>query len=204
MFQDKETRYGYIDSFLDSFLGMQIRVLREQRGWTQTELAERADMKQTRISLLESMNYSGWSVDVLRRLSKAFNLRLIVKFEDFGSFTKQYLEDYDRENLERRSFDDDIIFNSEKRNDAVNSLSSHEILQPYQSNNVFAAKTTNKKARTPRNNSTGQSHLPFETLQDVDIENTLYLRPEPFSPEFEKTEPNYRVPVQELTGVHPF
>lgn len=115
LFRDKETRYGYIDSFLDSYLGMQIRVLREQRGWNQTELGEKCDMQQTRISLLESMNYSAWSVDVLRRLAKAFNLRLVVKFEDFGSFTREYFEDFDRENLKRNSFEDDVIFGKKSK-----------------------------------------------------------------------------------------
>ena len=80
LFKEEETRYGYINGFLDSFLGMQIRVLREQRGWNQTELGDKCDMHQTRISLLESMNYSAWSVEVLRRLARAFGLRLVVKF----------------------------------------------------------------------------------------------------------------------------
>lgn len=123
LFNDKETRHGYVDGFLDSFLGMQIRVLRESRNWTQSQLGEKADMKQARISLLESMNYSDWSLDVLRRLAKAFDLRLVVKFEDFGSFIKEYLEDFDREHLKRRSFEQDVVFSKKQRNAARKSIS---------------------------------------------------------------------------------
>jgi transcriptional regulator with XRE-family HTH domain len=115
LFADKETRHGYVDGFLDSFLGMQIRVLRESRKLTQTELGEAADMHQARISLLESMNYSDWSLDVLRRLAKAFDLRLVVRFEDFGSFIREYFEDFDREHLQRRSFDADPVFSKKVR-----------------------------------------------------------------------------------------
>lgn len=124
LFHDKETRYGYVDGFLDSFLSMQIRVLRENRNLTQTQLGEKADMKQARISLLESMNYSDWSLDVLRRLAKAFDLRLVVKFEDFGSFIQEYFEDFDREHLTRRSFDSDVVFSKKQRNNALTSLAS--------------------------------------------------------------------------------
>lgn len=124
LFHDKETRYGYVDDFLDSFLSMQIRVLRENRNWTQAQLGEKADMKQTRISLLESMNYSDWSLDVLRRLAKAFDLRLVVRFEDFGSFIPEYLEDFDREHLGRRGFDKDVVFTKKERNKALTAIGS--------------------------------------------------------------------------------
>lgn len=124
LFHDKETRYGYVDDFLDSFLSMQIRVLRESRNWTQTQLGEKAVMKQTRISLLESMNYSDWSLDVLRRLAKAFDLRLVVKFEDFGSFIQEYFDDFDRESLKRRSFDEDAVFSKKIRNTMLSASNS--------------------------------------------------------------------------------
>jgi transcriptional regulator with XRE-family HTH domain len=122
LFQDKEARYGYMDEYLDSYLGMQIRVLREGRGWTQTELGDRADMKQARISLLESMNYSDWSLDVLRRLAKAYDLRLVVKFEDFGSFLPEYFDEFDRQGLTRRPFEKDVVFSKKVRNSARTSL----------------------------------------------------------------------------------
>jgi len=124
LFQDREARYGYMDDYLDSYLGMQIRVLRESREWTQTELGDRADMKQTRISLLESMNYSDWSLDVLRRLAKAFDLRLVVKFEDFGSFIPEFFEDFDRQNLRRRPFDKDLVFSKKVRNSVRASMNT--------------------------------------------------------------------------------
>lgn len=108
-FKDKETRHIYSDEFLNSSIATQIKVLREQRGLTQRELAERAGMRQERISVLEDVNYSSWTINVLRRLAEAFDLTLTVKFESFGE--KLFaIEDMSRETLEKPSFDEDPVF----------------------------------------------------------------------------------------------
>lgn len=108
-FKDKETRHVYCDEFLNSSIATQIKVLREQRGLTQRELAERASMRQERISVLEDVNYSSWTINVLRRLAEAFDLTLTVKFESFGE--KLFaIEDMNRETLEKPSFDEDPVF----------------------------------------------------------------------------------------------
>ena len=42
-FKDKEYQgAGYVDEFLNAYIATQIKVLREQRGWSQTELGEHA------------------------------------------------------------------------------------------------------------------------------------------------------------------
>jgi transcriptional regulator with XRE-family HTH domain len=108
-FKDKETRHVYCDEFLNSSIATQIKVLREQRGLTQRELAERAGMRQERISVLEDVNYSSWTINVLRRLAEAFDLTLTVKFESFGEKLFS-IEDMSRETLEKPSFDEDPVF----------------------------------------------------------------------------------------------
>lgn len=110
--KDKETRYIYDDDLLNTYIATQIKVLREQRGWTQQRLAEEAEMKQARISVLEDVNYSSWTANVLRRLAKAFDLRLTIKFEEFNTYFKDF-EGIKREQLEKRSFEDDPTFQGE-------------------------------------------------------------------------------------------
>lgn len=68
---------------------MQIRLLREQRGWSQSELARRCGMKQSRISVLEDVNHERWSVTTLRRLARAFDVSLLVRFEDFTTMQRR-------------------------------------------------------------------------------------------------------------------
>jgi transcriptional regulator with XRE-family HTH domain len=111
-FKDKETRRIYVDDFLNTYIATQIKVLREQRELTQDQLAGLANMRQERISVLEDVDYSSWTINVLRRLAEAFDLRLSVKFESFGSFLNEF-ETFGRSALERPSFEDDPVFADE-------------------------------------------------------------------------------------------
>lgn len=108
-FEDREYRHGYVDEFLNSYIATQLKVLREQRGWSQAELAEHAGMMQPRISVMENVNYASWSVKILRKLAEAFDLTLCVSFESFGKRMED-IKRFGREALERTSFDDDPYF----------------------------------------------------------------------------------------------
>lgn len=83
-FHDREYRHGYLESFLDHRIAAQIRLLREERGWTQAELAERAGTGQSRISSMEQIDYSRWSISTLKKLARVFDVALVVKFDSFG------------------------------------------------------------------------------------------------------------------------
>jgi transcriptional regulator with XRE-family HTH domain len=126
-FKDKDYRHGYADEFLNSSIATQIKVLREQRGWSQKELAQSANMKQPRISVMENVNYSSWSIKILRELAEAFDLTLCVSFETFGKRLAD-IERFNRENLERLSFEDDPIFvEREERNAPTEALTSFQV-----------------------------------------------------------------------------
>lgn len=107
--KDKEYRHGYADEFLNESIATQIKVLREQRGWTQGQLAEEAKMKQSRISVLENVSYEARSLSTLKRLAEAFDLTLRVSFESFGSRLID-IERFSRESLERFTFEKDPVF----------------------------------------------------------------------------------------------
>jgi transcriptional regulator with XRE-family HTH domain len=113
-FQDKETRQIYAENFLNTFIATQLKVLREDREWTQKQLAEETGMKQERISVLEDVNYESWTINTLKRFARAFDLRLSIKFESFGSFLTDY-DNFSRDNLKRLSFDKDPAFHPEQR-----------------------------------------------------------------------------------------
>lgn len=113
-FKNKDYRHGYADEFLNSSIATQIKVLREQRGWSQKELAKRANMKQPRISVMENVNYSSWSINILRKLAEAFDITLKVSFESFGKRLID-IEQFSRDALERSSFDNDPDFVEKER-----------------------------------------------------------------------------------------
>lgn len=55
-------------------LADRLRRLRKQKGWTQEELAEYADMAVRQIQYLESKNPSPAKIDTIEKLAKAFRL----------------------------------------------------------------------------------------------------------------------------------
>jgi transcriptional regulator with XRE-family HTH domain len=108
-FNDPDYRHVYDEGFLNSSIATQIKVLREERGWTQAQLADKAKMNQSRVSELEDVNFSSWTIRTLRKLARALDLRLKISFEEFGTILSDY-RDLNRESLSRRSFGSDPVF----------------------------------------------------------------------------------------------
>jgi transcriptional regulator with XRE-family HTH domain len=112
-FQDEEYRHAYADECLNTMIATQIKVLREQRGMTQGQLADATGMKQPRIPLLEDATYENWTVNTLKRFAKAFDVVLSVKFETFSRMMQDFAN-MSRESLERPKFENDPIFQSKR------------------------------------------------------------------------------------------
>lgn len=108
-FRDPDVREIYADEFINMKIATQIKVLREQREWTQEQLALLAEMKQERVAVLENVNYESWTLNVLRRFAKAFDLVVDVEFKEFGDLLNTF-DQFGRESLQKRSFKDDPVF----------------------------------------------------------------------------------------------
>lgn len=122
-FKDKEYAHAYVEDFLNTSIATQIKVLREQRGWSQTKLAEEAGMKHDRISVLEDANYSSWSINVLRKLAKAFDLVLKVSFENFAPIINE-ISNLSRKSLERITREEELEREDQPLDRHVHSLAS--------------------------------------------------------------------------------
>ena len=101
-FKDKEYAHAYANEFLNANIATQIKVLREQREMTQENLASISGMQQARISVLENVNNSMWSISTLQRLAEAFDVTLKVSFESFATRIED-VQQLDRASLERPS-----------------------------------------------------------------------------------------------------
>ena len=97
---DREYAESYAESFLNSFVATQIKVIREQRKMTQGELAQQIGTTQAGISRIENVNYTSWSIRTLAKLAKAFDVRLKVSFEPYGTLPDEVIS-FDRNALER-------------------------------------------------------------------------------------------------------
>jgi transcriptional regulator with XRE-family HTH domain len=109
--KDPEMSEGYAESFLDSFIATQIKVLRERDGLSQRGLAALIGTRQGVISRIENVNYSKWNVTTLKKLGRAFRVRVKVSFETYGSLLNE-VASFSRESLEREPRERDRILNS--------------------------------------------------------------------------------------------
>jgi transcriptional regulator with XRE-family HTH domain len=108
--KDKEHRDAFVSAHIQVGIPFQIRALREQRPWTQQELADRAGVKQSWIATLESPNYSGFSLKTLLKFASAFDIGLIVRFVPISELVEHELR-LSPESLTPVSFDEDPYFN---------------------------------------------------------------------------------------------
>lgn len=79
-------------------VGLQIAALRRQSGLSQKELAKLLNTSQQQISRLESANYEGHSLSMLRRVAEALHARVRVVFEpvenEAGAHVAESSEEY--------------------------------------------------------------------------------------------------------------
>ena len=118
-FSDKEYAHAYVDDFSNMFIAAQIKALRDQRGWTQKELAEFSGMKQERVSALEDVNYEAWTAKTLKKLAQAFDLTLKISFEKFSDCIMD-MQAINAESLKIVSREEDLLqFGENETNYAV-------------------------------------------------------------------------------------
>lgn len=108
-----EYRHAYAEESLDLSVGTQIKVLREQRDWRQEDLAHEAQIQQPMVSRYENVNYSNWSINTLKKLARAFDVWLDVRFRSFGELVTT-TEDFSRESLQVPKFADDSFFKTRR------------------------------------------------------------------------------------------
>jgi transcriptional regulator with XRE-family HTH domain len=124
-FRDPEYRHSYLEEFLNSVISAQIRTLREQRGWSQADLAEKIGTTQSAISRIENPNYSAWKLETLRKIARALDQALTVKFVSFGDALGD-VERFRTDKLIRPSFEEDPVFHGEIQKE----VSASDVLAP--------------------------------------------------------------------------
>jgi len=86
--RNKEYRDSFVAANISNTISVQIHTMREGRKWTQTELASRCDMRQSRISALEDPECENVEIATLRRVASAFDVALIVRFAPFSQVAR--------------------------------------------------------------------------------------------------------------------
>lgn len=86
-FASRKYREGFLKSRLHSSVASQIYFIRESRGWTQSELAEKAGTKQPAISRMEK-GQGALSVRSLEAIANAFDVGLEIRFVPFSHLAR--------------------------------------------------------------------------------------------------------------------
>jgi transcriptional regulator with XRE-family HTH domain len=105
---DPSYREAFISEEIDTGIPMQLRAMREKRGWNQKYIAEKMDTKQPRFSLMEKPGYGNFSLNTLKRLASIFNVGLIVSFVPFSEMI-DFVEGFGPKRLEVPSFADEYV-----------------------------------------------------------------------------------------------
>ena len=87
-FKSRRYREAFVDAHLSSTIAAQIQTMRLDREMTQVDLAERCNMKQSRISVLEDPENTSLSVATLKRVAAAFNVALIIRFVPYSAVAR--------------------------------------------------------------------------------------------------------------------
>ncbi|WP_166296270.1 helix-turn-helix domain-containing protein [Bradyrhizobium sp. 2S1] len=145
---DKDVRSEFVADQVRARIAQLIRTLREQpdRGWTQTELGERAGKTQNVISRLEDPNYGKMSLQSLLDIAAAFDLPVWVdmpKWEEWFTLTA----DFPDQKTRRSGFDLESLVTQARRADEAPPIATSGAA-------AWAA------AQSMSNLATGQRQLP--------------------------------------------
>ena len=100
----KEYRDEFFKAHSYTGITMQIRIMREARGWSQAELARKAGMTQSMISRLENENWEGMTLKTLFRVASAFDVAMLARFMGVDEFLSR-TEDLSVKALNAPSFE---------------------------------------------------------------------------------------------------
>lgn len=88
--KNKAYRDAYVSSHIDQGLAFQIRALRDQRNWTQENLANELGLKsQSAVVRYEDPSYGKLSLSKIKQLGSVFDVAVLIKFVPYSRFLSE-------------------------------------------------------------------------------------------------------------------
>lgn len=166
---DRDFRADYIRAKLDVLIPSQLRALRMRENKTQPELAQMADMKQSRISAMETPGLVNFNRETLVRMAATHSVGMVIKFVPFSEML-EWENSYSQDAFSVTQLADDTNFLNpativrrrvRRKRNARHILSSVPIIQT-------TATTTASGTREYMNTIQGersQMRLPFDVVE---------------------------------------
>lgn len=108
---NREYREALAIEHVNTTLAIQIRVMRENHQWKQSDLAARLGKHQETVSQWENPDYGRHSMTTLKALAGAFDVALLVKFMPFSELV-QDMVNLSEARLSPRSFGEEQYYAS--------------------------------------------------------------------------------------------
>lgn len=105
--RNPEYRHAYMESSIAQGVAWQIRINREKRKLSQTELAAKIGSRQSSISRAEDTTYGSHSLETLVKIANAFDCALQVRLIPYSTLARDS-EDLSPEALYTESYDEEI------------------------------------------------------------------------------------------------
>jgi len=109
LLRERDFRAAYIRAKLDVLIPSQLRALRLSQDKTQPEVARLSDMKQSRISAIETPGRVNFNLETLVRLAATHSIGLIVKFVPFSEML-EWENEYSQDTFNVTQLSEDIAF----------------------------------------------------------------------------------------------
>jgi transcriptional regulator with XRE-family HTH domain len=90
--REKAYRDAFVASQLKRGLPTQIRVMLKGRGWNQSDLAERAGLKQGAISRAADPDYGNLTINTILKIASGFDVAYIGRFVPFSDLARWYTD----------------------------------------------------------------------------------------------------------------
>ena len=88
--REKAYRDAFVASQLKRGLPTQIRVMLKDRGWNQSDLAERAGLKQGVISRAADPDYGNLTINTILKIASGFDVAYVGRFVPFSDLARWY------------------------------------------------------------------------------------------------------------------
>ena len=102
--KSKKDRHRFLGNHLDSNIAAQLYAMRDQRGWTQKNVADEAGIAQPRIPSYEDPSYGAYTLATLKKLAYGYDVALVVRFVPFDELA-DWIANLSPEDLAVLSYD---------------------------------------------------------------------------------------------------
>lgn len=104
--RNKSYRDNFVAANISTGIAAQLLTMRESRNWQQKDVAEKTGMAPARISVMENPSYEKLTLTTLKRLARAFDVALIVRFVPFRELVN-WVSELSPEKLDAVGFQED-------------------------------------------------------------------------------------------------